>query len=142
VGTFIGGWVSDIAKNHQVLLASVLVAISAATIIIVGELALPNLVLLLVATISGLALGASRVSRDLIVKNVTPSGEVGKVFGFVSTGLPLGLAIAPVTLGILIDIGHPEYVLVAAAGILLLSMLCGGTAGLGEKPRTVAAGSA
>lgn len=141
VGTFIGGWVSDIAKNHQVLLASILVAISAVTIIIVGEFALPNLVLLLVATISGLALGASRVSRDLIVKNVTPSGEVGKVFGFVSTGLPLGLAIAPVTLGFLIDIGHPEYVLIAAAGILLLSMLCGGTAGIGEQSRTAAAGS-
>jgi FSR family fosmidomycin resistance protein-like MFS transporter len=142
LGTFIGGWVSDIAKNHQVLLASVLVVIAAVTILIVGELALPNLALLVIAAVSGLALGASRVSRDLIVKNVTPPGEVGKVFGFVSTGLPLGLAIAPVTLGFLIDIGHTEYVLVAAAGILLLSMLCGGTAGMGEHPREAAPRSA
>lgn len=142
VGTLIGGWVSDVVKNHQVLLASVLVVISAMAILAVGGLPLPNVVLLGFAAVSGLALGASRVSRDLIVKNVTPPGEVGKVFGFVSTGLPLGLAIAPVPLGYLIDIGHPEYVLVAAAAILLLSMLCGGTAGLTEKAEQAAAGSA
>ena len=39
---------------------------------------------------SGLALGASRTPRDVMLKDASPPGQIGKVFGFVSAGLPLG----------------------------------------------------
>jgi hypothetical protein len=42
--------------------------------------------------------------------------------------LPLGSAVTPVPFGILIDKGHPELVLVLVAVILLLSLLCAGSA--------------
>ena len=37
---------------------------------------------------------------------------MGKVFGFVCAGLPLGSALTPVPFGFLIDRGHPELILV------------------------------
>ena len=39
---------------------------------------------------SGLVLGASRTPRDVMLKDAAPPGQIGKVFGFVSAGLPLG----------------------------------------------------
>ena len=77
---------------------------------------------------SGLALGASRTPRDVMLKDAAPPGQIGKVFGFVSAGLPLGSALTPVPFGFLIDRGHPELVLVLVAVILLLSLFCAGTA--------------
>ena len=47
-----------------------------------------------------------------------------KVFGFVSSGLPLGSALTPVPFGFLIDQGHPELVFALVAGLLMLSLLC------------------
>jgi MFS family permease len=63
-----------------------------------------------------------------MLKDAAPPGQIGKVFGFVSAGLPLGSAVTPVPFGFLIDRGHPELVLVLVAVILLLSLFCAGSA--------------
>jgi FSR family fosmidomycin resistance protein-like MFS transporter len=63
-----------------------------------------------------------------MVKDAAPPGQIGKVFGFVSSGLPLGGAITPVPFGYLIDHGRPDMVLTLVAVILLASLLCMGTA--------------
>jgi hypothetical protein len=89
---------------------------------------MPVLGICVLTGLSGLALGASRTPRDVMVKDAAPPGQIGKVFGFVSSGLPLGSAITPVPFGMLIDHGHPELVLVLVAVILLLSLFCGGSA--------------
>ncbi len=68
-----------------------------------------------------------------MVKDAAPPGQIGKVFGFVSAGLPLGSAITPVPFGMLIDRGHPELVLVLVAVILLLSLFCGGSARVSSR---------
>ena len=73
-------------------------------------------------------MGASRTPRDVMLKDAAPPGQIGKVFGFVSAGLPLGGAITPVPFGYLIDKGHPELVLVLVAVLLLASLFCAGTA--------------
>ena len=64
----------------------------------------------------------------MMVRDAAPPGQIGKVFGFVSSGLPLGGALTPAPLGYLIDTGHPEMVLVVVAVLLLASLLCAGTA--------------
>ncbi len=74
----------------------------------------------------GLALGASRTPRDVMLKDAAPPGQIGKVFGFVSSGLPLGGAITPVPLGFVIDMGYPQLVLPVVAALLALSLLCAG----------------
>jgi nitrate/nitrite transporter NarK len=88
--------------------------------------------------LSGIALGASRTPRDVMLKDAAPHGQIGKVFGFVSAGLPLGSAVTPVPFGFLIDHGHAELVLIAAAGFLLASLLCMGSAKASAKRDAVA----
>ena len=133
VGTLIGGWFADTFKRHVLPFITCLTIFSALLMLVVNWLSLPVLAICALTLVSGLALGASRTPRDVMVKDAAPPGQIGKVFGFVSSGLPLGSAITPVPFGMLIDRGHPELVLVLVAAILLLSLFCGGSARVSAK---------
>ncbi|MBV8869197.1 MAG: MFS transporter [Acetobacteraceae bacterium] len=127
-GVLVGGWFADSHKEHVGPFAVVLTALSAALLLVVNWLGLPGLAVAGVMFLAGLALGASRTPRDIMVKDAAPPGQIGKVFGFVSAGLPLGSALTPAPCGFLIDRGHPELVLVLVAALLLASLLCCGGA--------------
>jgi MFS transporter, FSR family, fosmidomycin resistance protein len=88
---------------------------------------------------AGLLIGASRTPRDVMLKDASPPGQIGKVFGFVSAGLPLGGALAPVPFGYLFDQGRPDLVLVLVAFALLASLLCAGTARASSRGKAVVA---
>jgi MFS transporter, FSR family, fosmidomycin resistance protein len=126
-GVLVGGYVADRIKRHLTF-ASVLTVISAALILLLAVLPMAQVAMIGVMFLAGLTLGASRTPRDIMVKDAAPPGQIGKVFGFVSAGLPLGTAITPVPMGFLIDHGRPELVLVVVSIILLLSLFCAGTA--------------
>jgi MFS family permease len=127
-GVLVGGWFADTFKRHILPFVTGLTTLSALLVLCVNWLGLPIVVIVGVMFASGLALGASRTPRDVMVKDAAPPGQIGKVFGFVSAGLPLGSAITPVPFGLLIDKGHPELVLVLVAVILLASLFCAGSA--------------
>ena len=132
-GVLFGGWFADRFNRHVLAFITGLTILSAVLIVAVDWLNLPIMVIIGLTFLSGLALGASRTPRDVMVKDAAPPGQIGKVFGFVSAGLPLGGAVTPVPFGILIDHGHPELVLVLVAVILLLSLLCAGSARVSVK---------
>jgi MFS transporter, FSR family, fosmidomycin resistance protein len=127
-GVLVGGWFADTFKRHILPFVLGLTILSALLMIGIDWLNLPAVAIIAMTFLSGLALGASRTPRDVMVKDAAPPGQIGKVFGFVSAGLPLGGAITPVPFGILIDRGHPELVLILVAVILLLSLFCAGSA--------------
>jgi len=127
-GVLVGGWFADTFKRHILPFVTGLTVLSAVLILGVDWLTVPVVAIIGMTFLSGLALGASRTPRDVMVKDAAPPGQIGKVFGFVSAGLPLGSAVTPVPFGLLIDKGHPELVLVLVAVILLLSLFCGGSA--------------
>ena len=128
LGVLFGGWFADTFKHHILPFVTGLTILSAVLMLGVDWLSVPDVLIFLMTFASGLALGASRTPRDVMVKDAAPPGQIGKVFGFVSAGLPLGSAVTPVPFGMLIDRGHPELVLVLVAVILLLSLFCGGSA--------------
>jgi MFS transporter, FSR family, fosmidomycin resistance protein len=128
IGVLVGGWFADTYKRHILPFAVVLTCVSAMLTLAVDWVTVPGLVVIALMFGSGLALGASRTPRDVMLKDAAPPGQVGKVFGFVSAGLPLGSALTPVPFGLLIDRGHPELILVFVAVLLLGSLLCVGTA--------------
>jgi MFS family permease len=127
-GTLVGGWWADKRGGNLLGLVVVLTAVSIALILSLGLFPWGEWLLPWVALLAGLCLGASRTPRDVMLKEACPPGEVGKVFGFVSAGLPLGSAVVPVPLGLLIDLGHPGLVLPVVALLLALSLLCAGAA--------------
>ncbi|SHI39522.1 Predicted arabinose efflux permease, MFS family [Roseomonas rosea] len=138
-GVLIGGWYADRYSRHFTFVTG-LTALSIVLFLAMGLLPLPDVVLPVVALVAGAALGASRTPRDVMVKNAAPPGEIGKVFGFISSGLPLGGAITPVPFGLMLDNGMPWLVLPTVALLLLASLFCAGTA-RGEALRQARAAS-
>ncbi|MGG5810641.1 MFS transporter [Falsiroseomonas sp. CW058] len=126
-GTLIGGWFADRSKKHFAFIVS-LSLVSATLLMVLGLVPMPEVLIPIVATLAGITLGSSRTPRDVMLKDAIPPGQMGKVFGFVSSGLPLGGAITPAPVGWLIDLGLAQVVLPLAALLLLASLLCMGTA--------------
>ena len=137
-GILIGGWVADRTEHHLPFVV-VLTIGAAALLLLVAGVSLAELPTIGVLFVAGLMTGASRTPRDVMVKDAAPPGQIGKVFGFVSSGMSLGGAIMPVPYGMIIDAGRPDLVLVVAAALLLLSLLCAGGARVGFRRAAIAA---
>ncbi|HXW24952.1 MAG TPA: MFS transporter [Xanthobacteraceae bacterium] len=126
-GILIGGWVADRSARLLAFVATATIAASA-LLLAVGTVSMTQLATIAALFVAGTLTGASRTPRDVMVRDASPPGQIGKVFGFVSAGLPLGQALTPVPFGFLIDMGRPEWVLVLVAAILLASLMFMGTA--------------
>jgi predicted MFS family arabinose efflux permease len=137
-GVLLGGWVADRSRRHLFFTVALTVA-AVALILLVAFMTMGDVLTAGVLLAAGLLVGASRTPRDVMLKDASPPGQIGKVFGFVSAGLPLGGALAPVPFGYLIDGGRPDLVLVLAAAILLASLLCVGTARVEARRRVLPA---
>jgi MFS family permease len=127
-GILFGGWVVDRSKRHVMMMVAGLTGASSLITFIVGVTPVSGVVAIVLMFLSGLGLGGSRTPRDIMLKDAVPPSEIGKVFGFVSSGLALGGALTPVPFGYLIDHGYGNWVLVIASFILVASVFCMGTA--------------
>jgi predicted MFS family arabinose efflux permease len=137
-GILIGGWVADRTDRHLGFVI-VLTVVGAAAMLGVDLFGMAEFTTVALLFASGLAIGASRTPRDVMVKDAAPPGQIGKVFGFVSAGLSLGGAIMPVPYGMLIDAGHPDLVLTLVAGLWLFSLCFAGSARVGGAAQPVPA---
>jgi FSR family fosmidomycin resistance protein-like MFS transporter len=126
-GVLVGGWVADRSEHHLPFVVILTIG-AAALLLLIGVVSLAELPTIGLLFVAGLMTGASRTPRDVMVKDAAPPGEIGKVFGFVSSGMSPGGAIMPVPYGMIIDAGRPDLVLVVVAALLLLSLLCAGGA--------------
>jgi len=127
-GVLVGGYFVDKPYIRLLPFVAVLTTSAGALLVVADMLRMPDILLIVTLFAAGICMGASRTPRDMMVKDAAPPGQIGKVFGFVSAGLPFGQALTPVPFGFLIDHGRPELVLVLAAGLLVLSIFCAGTA--------------
>ncbi|MDP7548210.1 MAG: MFS transporter [Alphaproteobacteria bacterium] len=122
VGVLAGGQIADRTRHHEwVAVAGFLV--TAVVIFVVGNVLLSAGWIIAAMALAGLNFGAIMPSRDMLVRAVTPEGSMGKVFGFVSTGLNLGGAITPVFFGWLMDQGEPRLLFWFAPIFMLLATL-------------------
>jgi MFS transporter, FSR family, fosmidomycin resistance protein len=137
-GVLLGGWFADRSDRYLAFTVA-LTVMAAALVLLISIKTMSDAVTLMVLLAAGLLVGASRTPRDVMLKDASPPGEIGKVFGFVSAGLPLGGALAPVPFGYLIDMGRPDLVLVLVAAVLLASLLCIGTARASAERTVLAA---
>jgi MFS transporter, FSR family, fosmidomycin resistance protein len=136
-GVLIGGWVADRTERHLGFVVG-LTIVGAAVLLWVDLVPMAQLATIGIMFAGGLAIGASRTPRDVMVKDAAPPGQIGKVFGFISAGLSLGGAIMPVPYGMLIDAGRPELVLVLVSGLWLTSLLFVGNARVAARREAVA----
>jgi FSR family fosmidomycin resistance protein-like MFS transporter len=90
---------------------------------VIGMWDLGFALLMIVMSLNGFVNGLMQPSRDMIVRAVTPEGQFGKVFGFVTTGFNIGGIIAPLLFGWVMDAGHPRAVFFLVCGLSLLAIL-------------------
>ncbi len=128
IGVLTGGWFADDRRRFLAVITTAAIMSSASLLLLVAVVSVPWFGVIGLMLMAGLAGGCSRTPRDVMLKEASPPGQIGKVFGFVSSGLPLGSALTPVLFGFLIDRHHPDLVLILVATILLASLFCLGGA--------------
>jgi MFS family permease len=121
LGVLIGGVLVGRTTRHGLVAALGLAGIALFTALVV-QIDLGALALIAVMSAAGLCSGIIMPSRDMIVRDVTPPGSFGKVFGFVTTGFNIGGIISPLIFGAIMDRGSPKlvFVLVAAASLIAI----------------------
>jgi MFS family permease len=121
LGVLLGGWLADHTRRHDLVLVAGF-CVAAVVLVLIGLLSLPIAGVVAAMALVGLAQGAIRPSRDMMVSNIAPAGAVGTVFGWVTTGMFLGAALAPVFFGWLIDRRLEAWVFILAALAMLLAL--------------------
>ncbi|TAJ42990.1 MAG: MFS transporter [Reyranella sp.] len=137
-GMLAGGFFADSVKRHD-LVASGGLLVAAALTVPVAALAVTPAALLPLLALAGFAGGATNPSRDMIVRNATPPGASGKVFGFVYSGLDVGSLVGPPLFGYLMDLHLPAAIFWIAIGLYVVNAGVVLTIRQASAPRAVAA---
>jgi MFS family permease len=120
LGVLVGGIFADRVRHHDRVAAIGLLVASALTVPIATE-SVPTGLLLPLLALAGFAGGTTNPSRDMIVRNATPPGASGKVFGFVYSGLDVGSFTAPPIFGFLMSHGLHAAIFWAAVGLYIVN---------------------
>jgi FSR family fosmidomycin resistance protein-like MFS transporter len=121
-GVLVGGWIADRTRQHHLVVAVcfVLIALFSAAV----PLFLPPVALVVVLfAFTGLFSGVVAPSRDMMVRQITPTGSSGRVFGFVTIGLNIGGVLGPMLFGLVLDWGEPGHLFWTIAALSLLTLI-------------------
>jgi len=122
IGVLAGGVVATRTSRHALVAALGLAAIALFALLF-GLVDLGTLPLIAAMTVCGFFYGVIMPSRDMIVREITPPGSFGKVFGFVTTGFNIGGIISPLIFGAIMDHGSPRLVFLFVAAASLIAVL-------------------
>ena len=141
-GTITGGFLASRNERNDRLIAialgfSALMALLLASGQIGAALVFPTMVLM------GFGVGTSGPNRDLLVRRAATSqfGKTafGRIYGFVYSGLDVGLAMSPLVFGPLLDAGKFQAALFAVAMLQVAALLTAMRIGTAARSRAVAA---
>ena len=122
IGVLIGGVLVVRTTRHGLVATAGLAGI-ALFIALVAQIDLGSLALVAAMSAAGFCSGVIMPSRDMIVREVTPPGSFGKVFGFVTTGFNIGGIISPLIFGAIMDHGSPKLVFLLVAALSLIAIV-------------------
>lgn len=120
-GVLAGGFLAARTARHDRVAATGL-AIGATLVVLLALFAPLAAWAIPLLALTGVALGATGPSRDMIVRGATPKGASGRVYGFVYSGLDLGSALAPAAMGAMVDHGSPRMVAAAISAFLFVAI--------------------
>jgi len=121
VGVVIGGVLADRTTRYSLMIATglLLAALAFASIAVWN---LPTVLLVATTTLAGLLTGLTTPSRDMLVRAASPANATGRIFGFVYSGLDVGSALAPISIGVMLDYGEASALPWAIAIVLVLAI--------------------
>lgn len=122
-GIIVGGFLVARSEAHDQRIAVVL-ATTATILLIIASGWVPAWSVAVLMGFAGFSNGIAGPSRDMLVRRAAISGfgarALGRVYGFVYSGLDTGMALAPLVFGVLMDAGRFKW---ALAGIALMQGL-------------------
>jgi MFS family permease len=122
VGVLAGGFAADRSSRHDLIATGCFVGTGAFAFAI-AAFDLPLLVIGLLFAVAGFCSGFVTPARDMMIRAITPPGQMGKVFGFVSTGFNVGGVVAPILYGWLLDHSAPRNLFWVTGVVALLTVV-------------------
>jgi FSR family fosmidomycin resistance protein-like MFS transporter len=130
-GMLAGGFLAARTSYHERVIAGAFTVSGALCVLVASGAIAPATTVLMLALI-GFGAGIAGPSRDLLVRAAAPRGATGRVYGVVYSGLDVGMSIAPLLFGAMMDSHNPGWVFIAIGGFqvmaLFTAMGLGGTA--------------
>jgi MFS family permease len=121
LGILAGGFLADLS-GRTFPIAVVSLSIAGIGVALVGAFTLPGYALIAILAVTGLTQGLFNPVRDLMVRSITPDGQMGKVMGFVSSGMNLSSGIVPLVYGWLMDHHEPQLVIYLSAAMVAVAL--------------------
>jgi len=134
-GVLTGGWLADKTARHAHVAVSMF-AIIAAALFAIASVSITAFAAAGLFAVIGFCQGVATPSRDMLIRAATPPQEMGKVFGFVSSGLNLAGVVTPPVLGYLLDTGSPGGVFWLLFGVALCTLSVAAITRTPRQPRT------
>jgi MFS transporter, FSR family, fosmidomycin resistance protein len=129
-GMIVGGFVAGRHEAQERVIAFVLTA-AALCAVIIASTAIPSMAVLPLMTVMGFFGGIAGPTRDMLVRRAATArfgrAAFGRVYGFVYSGLDIGLAVAPLIFGPLMDRAR----FAAVMGVVAISQALAIVAALG-----------
>ncbi len=136
LGMLLGGFIAARFEDSEFVIAPAL-TMSALTALALASGLAPAIAVLPLMGLIGIGVGVSGPSRDLLVRRAATAQfgatAYGRVYGFVYSGLDVGLAIAPLVFGPMLDAGRYAAPLLGVAVLQIGALLLAVAVGVGTR---------
>ena len=138
LGILVGGFIaSSQAKrgisSDQAIMFCYLIGAALLVLCATGILGAAGTMIALAAT--GFVVGIGNPSRDMMIKNATPKGASGRMYGAVYSGFDVGFAVSPLIFGALMDKQMYSACLYGVAFVLFISIVV--ARGVGQRSNKI-----
>lgn len=138
LGILVGGFIASSQarrgiSSDKAILICYLIGSALLVLCATGILGAAGTMIALAAT--GFVVGIGNPSRDMMVKNATPKGASGRMYGTVYSGFDVGFAVSPLIFGILMDRQMYSACLYGVAFVLFISIAV--ARGVGQRSNKV-----
>jgi FSR family fosmidomycin resistance protein-like MFS transporter len=113
-GVLFGGYLAAKLQAPEKIVSFCLL-ITILMCLLLGASLIPIAVIPFIFFSLGFGYGVVAPSRDLLVKQATPKGVAGRVYGIVYSGIDLGAAVGPFIFGFFMDAGLPRALFIGIA---------------------------
>lgn len=119
VGVLLGGYLAaKLQAPEKIVSACLSLTIAMCLLLATGFISID--LIPVIFCVLGFGYGVVAPSRDLLVKQATPKGVAGRVYGIVYSGIDLGAAVGPFIFGFFMDAGLPKALFL---GIVLFQLM-------------------
>lgn len=130
-----GGFVAAKTTRHERTIALGFTGAGLLALVIAAGMVPSWMAVMLMGGI-GFGAGIAGPSRDLLIRAAAPKNATGRVYGVVYSGLDIGLALAPLLFGLLMDARHPAWVFVCIGLFQVMAILTAVSVGTSTAKNT------